>query len=286
SLARKEQEPAAVGVKLAMKDVPNLPAPAAPVAEAAPAARPATVAIAPAPETPLGRAKKAEVAAIPAATVAQPAGATAGPQVASNLAESNLRLAFQNAPSQAAQGSRRSQMRFTQIPLRRDSMVAERSQAAQQQVMASFQLEQDGDRIIIRDADGSTYEGQVQTAPAIESEKLADGKVAKTAQPTWDISTQAAGQQVFFTLSGTNRSLNQRVEFHGNLTLNQPWQRASGEPAREIGVMGAQQPGSAKEAAAPVVLRVQSPRMPSRVQGRARLGDGSELDINAISVGP
>jgi len=281
-LEREQRESATAGVKLAVKDAPRPPAPTAPAPVAAPAPT--------AKKQPLGAtsfgAKKAQTAAAPAMPPAPTVSAAAGPEAASNIAAANSRLAFQYVPSQVAQQVRGRQMRFTQIALKRDAVSGQQAQAAQQQVMSSFQLEQDGDRIVIQDADGSTYKGQVQAAPAAQPEKHVAGRLVKAAKPMPETDSRVAGQQVFFTLSGTNRSLNQRVEFNGNLTLNQPWQRADTAPAREIGVMGAPSAATRAEPTAPTVLRLQSPRMPSRVQGRARLSDGSELDINAISVGP
>jgi hypothetical protein len=163
---------------------------------------------------------------------------------------------------------------------------------------------------VIVDADGSKYEGRIQaaagqsqmldetrpTAPApatdsrrptelaLERARSPKGEASQAAAPANPAQAvnrqsrgQSAGEQVFFILSGTNRSLNQRVVFDGNLTVDQPLPRDRQTPRRDAAVK------SPAPAAAPAE---RAPQMPARVQGRARFADGSEVDVDAVSIGP
>jgi hypothetical protein len=89
-------------------------------------------------------------------------------------------------------------------------------------VLVSFELRQNGDNLAVVDADGSVYQGSLQTnspvsqipAPVVES------RTAQNAQN--QISTVAkneivAGNNFYFRVAGQNRTSKQNVVFTGNL---------------------------------------------------------------------
>lgn len=145
------------------------------------------------------------------------------------------------------------------------------AKAAKQQkppgVLTAFRVEQRGNRVVIVDADGSSYEGQMQLATVETRERLmrragrfetdAKGKVAAPA-PTPAESETVLGRtlsldtqpQYSFHAAGTNRSLNQLVVVSGTLSLP-----TSNAP-------------------------------PARIQGKVKVGEGSEVEINAVSTKP
>lgn len=140
-------------------------------------------------------------------------------------------------------------LRFAQVAA--DSEAEPAKQPRQQQpqpppVLASFQLEQTGDRVVITDADGSVYEGRIQLASAAQQQvalerrasraRLAPTRTATARQVmtqagefVWrekdsaagkrlSLESGATGQQLYFTAVGMNRSVNQRVVVNGMLS--------------------------------------------------------------------
>ena len=90
-------------------------------------------------------------------------------------------------------------------------------------VLNSFRLEQNGRDLRVVDADGSVYTGAVQVvklegvAPAAAGFGGAFTKNKPSTAPPTRTSPQAAAQNYFFSVAGTNLNLNQNVVFSGNL---------------------------------------------------------------------
>jgi len=214
-------------------------------------------------------------------------------------------------------------MRFAQVASTRDAEAKDQS-AAQQQVLASFQLDQSGDRVVIVDADGSTYEGQVQLeqaaplqqnvelgrrvtltkkapaptpteSPAKEQSEIARAVPQKGTAITRGEPAQAAAwqeqqqQQLFFTAAGTNRSLRQRVVINGTLNLAGVVAGSNaavaGQPAM-LGVAGVVSSNAPASAAAAPAAPAFSQQSPARVQGTFRVGDAPAVRLDAVGVGP
>ncbi len=112
---------------------------------------------------------------------------------------------------------------------------AARQRTGGQPVLNSFELERNGDRIRIIDADGSVYEGQllagaeaakqsgaekrVPVKMESQDEKAADlSKSLADAPAKRDLSGPAAASSFSFRASGDNRTLGQRVEIEATLT--------------------------------------------------------------------
>ncbi|MFA6561760.1 MAG: hypothetical protein WCV00_07600 [Verrucomicrobiia bacterium] len=200
---------------------PSAPAkPALALAGLAPAAAPAPAEQPPAPAMPApadaGKAERADTTRLVTAAI-------------SNMAPLSQRLRFaQVADDREAEPAKQPRQQQPQPP----------------QVLASFQLEQTGDRVVITDADGSIYEGRIQLASASQQQvalerrasrsRLAPTRAAaprqvmtqagefvwreKDATAGKRLESGATGQQLYFTAVGTNRSVNQRVVVNGMLS--------------------------------------------------------------------
>lgn len=153
-------------------------------------------------------------------------------------------------------------------------------------VLVNFFVEQDGERLRVTDSDGSTYSGVVQLAaePQLNRrELLANGgtRARATAANSKALNSDArlAGTpsfqnapNLFFRVSGTNRTLNQQVSFFGNFVTFSNQAQNSGNLE--------QQSNKTKEALnqwdfAPLLQN-------SMIQGRLRVGSGSEQELNAL----
>lgn len=138
-------------------------------------------------------------------------------------------------------------LRFAQVADDREAEPAKQPRQQQPQppqVLASFQLEQTGDRVVITDADGSIYEGRIQLASTSQQQVALERRASRArlaptrAAAPRQVMTQAGefvwrdkdatvgkrfesgttGQQLYFTAVGTNRSVNQRVVVNGMLS--------------------------------------------------------------------
>ena len=154
-------------------------------------------------------------------------------------------------------------------------------------VLKNFQVTQNGNELRVIDSDGSTYAGSVVLAAADKDFQGAGEFKEKSPAPQRDYrrSSQPAGavtqdkaqaaQLYFFRVTGTNRTLQQPVIFTGNfvtLTNLQPETLTAGGLAGETRQTGAPTP-------APALFN-------SSINGRAQLGGGRELEINAQPVKP
>ena len=160
-------------------------------------------------------------------------------------------------------------------------------------VLASFQVEQAGEKLRIVDGDGSVYSGFVQIATAARRARPAKAEAPVAAQaarapagvfeekaaPGLD-SGQLAAQTYSFHVTGTNRSLNKKVVFTGNL-LAATNLALSLQVRTDAGVAG--RLGGSRIAPAQSVLL---PLVNSRISGKVVVGGGKAVEINALPAGP
>jgi len=163
-----------------------------------------------------------------------------------------------------------------------------------QKVLASFDLEQNGNRIRIRDADGSIYEGQLggnnadarskdaqvrlTRAGKVESVNLEalQGQVDEKKRRLVG-AEQTNGQLVSFQASGTNLSLNELILIDGNL-ISAVVPGSSDVP----GQTPALRAGSSSDAQKSLSQVAGF----SRLTCNARIGTTNQVEINAQRVGP
>jgi hypothetical protein len=160
-------------------------------------------------------------------------------------------------------------------------------------VLASFQVEQAGLKLRIVDSDGSVYSGTMQVATVARSRRSAKSEPAAAARPSqapggkleerpaarFD-SDQLAPKTYSFRVTGTNRSLQKKVVFTGNLlaatnlTLSLP-------VATNLGIgggVGGSQTGSARRGFLPLLN--------SRISGSVVIGTSKPVEINASPSRP
>jgi hypothetical protein len=163
-----------------------------------------------------------------------------------------------------------------------------------QKVLASFDLEQNGNRIRIRDADGSIYEGQLGGNNADARSKDAQVRLTRAGkvesvnldalQGQGDEkkrrlvgAEQTNGQLVSFQASGTNLSLNQLIVLDGNL-ISAVVPGSSDVP----GQTPALRAGSSSDAQNSLSQVAGF----SRLTCNARIGATNQVEIKAQRVGP
>jgi hypothetical protein len=180
--------------------------------------------------------------------------------------------------------------------------------------LATFEVEQTGDRVRVYDADGSVYEGRFLVGqPATDSPaRPATAPVqrfrsvepqANEWQPSRGLAVGEYAKQpsATFLAVGTNRTLKQQVEFRGTMLGAQTpvqlgarfesLQRRDGAAPAQTQALdrlaGGQQAGQAITSTTTPQSSVQQIQMPaSRIQGKARIGAATELDIDAVLVNP
>ena len=162
-----------------------------------------------------------------------------------------------------------------------------------QPVLTSFRVERSGSELRIVDGDGSVYSGFVQIADGAErlgsvnGEKPAAARAlkARAAKPAPQAATAAgssaqAGQNYYFRVTGTNRTLHKKVVFTGNLVgaANVTLFTQTTNALSYGTAVGGSQPAPA----------VQSPQplLNARISGKAVIGDRKEIEINAVPTGP
>lgn len=188
---------------------------------------------------------------------------------------------------QAAGGIAILNQRFTQVSFA-DSRRAARVPSGTDLLLNSFQFEQRGAGVRIVDYDGSVYTGAVQILPASAAQTKAAQK-PRAAAPSRDVARRTVGvlkaeerlaqqqavQNYRFNVSGTNRTFNQPLIFDGILVGEPVTNQAPLPPV--LGGVGTEIVGQAER---------QAPAVQWRVQGRARLADGKEVEVNAIPQAP
>lgn len=149
-------------------------------------------------------------------------------------------------------------------------------------VLNAFQIEQVGSRLQFLDADGSVYPIEVQPAGAggptgISSARPVAGRsssrsVAPASATTEEVEASSPGALSLLVLNamGTNRQLQQRVLFHGNLMVT------NASVSNWAGVRALLTNRAA----------LQQLLSNSRVQGQATVGASNQHPILAVPVGP
>ncbi len=206
--------------------------------------------------------------------------------------------------------------RFVQVPPEPKAKAALASEDARTRpVLASFQVEQAGQVLRIVDDDGSVYTGSLQLASAARRARSAKEDVPLTAlgartpiraleqetASTFD-SIAPASQTYSFRVAGTNRSLQKRVVFTGNLLtttnlgLSLPGSTNSNDGAALMqgdadtrlsygptnsGIAGGLG-DSPKAATRPSFL----PLLNSRISGKVVVDNGKAVEINALPAKP
>lgn len=187
------------------------------------------------------------------------------------------------------------QQRFAQLDADR-ALRRNFNSPARPRVLQQFQLEQVGDRVRITDADGSVYEGPIQpraagqnlavasavkpSAPrrAVAEPAIARAQASQTdkraAAPADGDETAGGEEALLFTAIGTNQSTGQPVVFSGrvvvtNVAANRTQANQSAAPSSFRAVLGA-----------PLELGN------AVVQGQATIGRRTQIEINAVPVGP
>jgi hypothetical protein len=154
-------------------------------------------------------------------------------------------------------------------------------------LLASFQMEQNGQGIRVVDADGSVYTGSWQVASEQNAVPVAGGgggfhfsgaipaaSSVRAAPPSPAANNNLqAMQNYFFNVSGTNRNLKQRITFSGNfIPLSNVLNTANNAVAGGGTVDGR---NAAQLNATPPVL------LNSRIAGKAVIGGIREIEVNA-----
>ena len=160
-------------------------------------------------------------------------------------------------------------------------------------MLASFQLEQTGSQLRIVDGDGSVYSGYVQpadaprrarsakvAAPAVTGAARAPVQAFKQTTASSLDSDRLASQSYSFRVIGTNRSLNQKVVFTGDLltATNLVSLAPAATNVSPGGVLERYQAAPAQ----PGLL----PLLNSRISGKVEIGSGKAVEINALPAGP
>jgi hypothetical protein len=187
-------------------------------------------------------------------------------------------------------------------------------------VLTSFQVDLNGDRIRLTDADGSVYEGTLAANKEAWMRKDDDVKakteVAKRPedlekkQPVSESAKAVSNidaEPVSFRVSGTNRTLQQLVVI--DATLSAPSRARGQNAARGVAAHFSETAGTTQappaSAPAPIarlartnsasIARSEPARAAGsqstltasvRIQGRARIGATNEVSINAVRVAP
>jgi hypothetical protein len=166
--------------------------------------------------------------------------------------------------------------RFSQVsPPTKSKAAADKSTP----VLAAFQVEQTGGQLKITDNDGSTYTGSLQQAPTVlagapVTESADNFAVEKKRMNAVDASALAVtqnkdGQTYSFSVSGTNRTLNEPIIFNGELAVT--------NAALSFSVTNVVN-DKLKRDSQPTTLRLDS----SRIKGRAKIGNQSEIEVEAL----
>jgi len=151
-------------------------------------------------------------------------------------------------------------------------------------VLEAFQVEQTGNQLRVIDSDGSSYNGSIQftTAESFDDTESAtkrtddfkNTRIYRQVVKDKGVETQM-GQNYFFSVTGTNRTLKQPVAFTGNLLV-----LTNALPATQNGLTFAPVAKGQfplDQTASPALLN-------SSISGKVQLGTEKEMRINAVPV--
>jgi hypothetical protein len=191
-------------------------------------------------------------------------------------AASGAASSYSAAKDQAAIPSVSQQFRRVDAPATRQRAAGALDGSAP--VLASFQVEQNGNEMRVVDSDGSVYIGSVQVAPGNPSPDAASAFQNKPSPgSTAARLPQQAFQNRFFRVAGTNRNLHQNVVFSGNLI---PLTNDLNGPTNSYGFGGGGGFGGRRAAQETPALSP-SLLLNSRISGKATIGNQKEIDVNA-----
>lgn len=160
-------------------------------------------------------------------------------------------------------------------------------------LLQSFRMTRVGNAVVLVDADGSVYRGTIEMAGLADTDKLAESNTKlKQDRATLQTETKAramrgsrTGAQGFsFRVIGTNLTLRQEIEITANYALEgaevTKSQASSGSATASN--QAANDFEYQENRARAQQQNVQVPR--GRIQGRARLADKSEVELDAVSA--
>lgn len=142
------------------------------------------------------------------------------------------------------------------------------------EVLESFRVEQAGARLLITDADGSVYSGDLQEANTVGREARPQSSVGSSLAEV--LRNQAANlgveaaNELRFQVAGTNRTLQQPVVFSGRLVLTNAL--AAGQYFQNQQAAGSNAFGFFLNN--------------SVVRGRAAIGQRTQMEVNAAPASP
>lgn len=147
-------------------------------------------------------------------------------------------------------------------------------------VLASFQIQQDGNELRVIDSDGSTYRGALSAAAGGYGFAGAGGKETGTTSfqsaerpetqalsPRDIAGRQQQAQNLLYRVEGTNRTLNQNVVFTWSFV-----------ETNALAVSPAQSVSN------PLPVQFPAQLQNSLIYGRAQFGAGQEIEVNAVPV--
>jgi hypothetical protein len=147
-------------------------------------------------------------------------------------------------------------------------------------VLVSFELQQNGNNLAVVDADGSVYQGSLQTNSPVSQDQAATAVPPDAAQNQISIATKnqnAAGNNFYFRVAGQNRTSKQNVVFTGNLIPLAGSLDNSQAAATANNAAGSVQISQAQNAAV---------FSNSRIAGTATVDTTNQIEINALPALP
>ena len=149
-------------------------------------------------------------------------------------------------------------------------------------VLMSFELQQNGSNVTVVDADGSVYEGSLQTNSPVSQipATVVELPTAQNAQNRIFIGAKnenAAGNNFYFRVSGQNRTSKQNVVFTGNLI---PLAGGQDNP-RAVATANNSTAGVGRSQAQNVAFFANS-----RIAGTATVDTTNQIEINALPALP
>ncbi len=163
----------------------------------------------------------------------------------------------------------------------RSSGEAAKTSAAENSILTSFKVQPADNGLVIVDGDGSVYKGSLQaanaeytSAPVTGGARVANRRLTPTIATTDSKrAVSSPATSYFFHVLGTNKTLNQKVEFSGNV-----WPQTNVAAYATSGL-----------AAALPTLRTNVPPVwlqNSRISGKAIINSRQVIEVNAAPAKP
>jgi type II secretory pathway pseudopilin PulG len=159
-------------------------------------------------------------------------------------------------------------------------------------VLASFELQQNGNAISVVDRDGSVYSGTWQLAAADMPRELDRTKesLPQTMRPPQNLEKDVraaknkptAAQNYSFRVTGQNRTLKQNIVFVGNMVVSNAQNNAQPPGGRNFGGGG----GGGQFQSAAANAAQQAVFSNSRIAGTVLIDETNKIEINALPVTP